>query len=81
MSQEHDSRLRDTADGDGFVEFVDPTYVQWRVSERDARRDPGARADVCLIFSCNGMVRRVWDYPADWRRLSAAELLALSLSR
>lgn len=81
MNQDDVSRLRDTADGDGFVEFVDPAYVQWRVSERDARRDPGARGDMCLIFACSGMVRRVWDYPADWRSLSATALLALSLRR
>lgn len=81
MIHDEARRTRDTADGDGFVEFVDSSYVQWRVSERDARRDPGARGDYCLVFACPGMVRRVWDYPADWRALPAVALLALSLHR
>ena len=74
-------RVRDTADGHGFVEFVDPSYAQWRVSERDARRDLGARGERCLLFACTGMIRRVWDYPADWRTLSAPDLMELSLRR
>ena len=81
MTQEEVPKFSDTVDVDGFVEFVDPSFVQWRVSERDARRDPGAKADICLIFACAGMVRRVWDYPSDWRKLSAAELILLSLRR
>ncbi|NUS98771.1 MAG: hypothetical protein HOQ11_15320 [Gemmatimonadaceae bacterium] len=71
----------DTADGGGFLDFVDPTYVQWRESERDARHDPGAKADVSRIGSCTGTGRRVWDYPADWRTLHASDLLALSWRR
>ena len=48
----------------GALEFVDADYVWWRVSERAARRDPGARGDRCLIFASADALRRVWDYPA-----------------
>jgi hypothetical protein len=34
-----------------------------------------------LIFANAEVVRRVWDYPADWRELSADELLAVSWRR
>ena len=61
--------------------FVDAEHVRWRVVERDARRDPGARAARCLVFDCGEAVRRVWSYPADWRRLPPEALAALSWSR
>jgi hypothetical protein len=63
------------------VEFVDAASVHWRVTERDARGDPGARGDCCLIFACGDAVRRVWNYPPGWRDLSAAALIALSWRR
>ena len=63
------------------VEFVDAASVHWRVTERDARSDPGSRGDCCLIFACGDAVRRVWDYPPAWRELSAAALVALSWGR
>ena len=53
--------------------------VSQRPLERDARRDPGARRDRCLLFACADAVRRVWDYPPDWRDLPAEALAALSL--
>ena len=68
----------DSVDG---VEFVDRCNVHWRVTERDAGRDPGAHGTRCLIFSCAEAVRRVWHYPRDWRELSAAALIALSWGR
>ena len=63
------------------VAFVDAQFVRWRVVERDARADPGARAARCLVFDCGEAVRRVWHYPADWRRLPQAALVALSWER
>jgi hypothetical protein len=63
------------------VEFLDAHGVCWRVVERDARGDPGARGEWCLIFSCDEAVRRVWDYPAGWRDLSAEALMTLSWGR
>jgi len=60
------------------VNYTDAAFVAWRVIERDARGDPGHRADHCLIFSSAEVVRRVWGYPPAWRELSGAELEALS---
>ena len=60
------------------VHFVDDDHVSWSVSERDARHDPGAPADWCLVFACENAIRRVWVYPTFWRQLSPADLEALS---
>lgn len=65
----------------GSLEFSGRDGTEWRVSERNARHDPGARAEWCLVFSCEGAVRRVWGYPAGWRELSADALIALSWGR
>lgn len=66
------------ADGSVCIaEAVDDELVRWLVTERDAHDDPGARAERCLIFACDHIVRRVWDYPPGWRELPAAALLAL----
>jgi hypothetical protein len=63
------------------VHFDDHRHVRWTVIERDARRDPGARGEWCLIFMCTDAVRRVWTYPSGWRDLAPAALLALSWGR
>ena len=63
------------------VEFLDIYYVRWRVWERDARRDPGARGARCLIFAGGEAVRRVWDYPPAWWDLPVEALIALSWGR
>lgn len=63
------------------VEYLNDDRVIWRVTERDARGEPGARGDRCLVFACDSAVRRVWDYPAGWRELPAEELIALSWRR
>ena len=57
--------------------FDERTGDEWRVFERDARRIPGSRGARCLFFDGEGIVRRVWHYPADWQTLPAAALLAL----
>jgi len=64
----------------GSVNYLDRHQVGWRVTERDARRDPGSRADRCLIFASEDAVRRVWTYPPTWRTMSDRELEALSWS-
>jgi hypothetical protein len=51
--------------------------VRWSVREVDTSRIPGARGDTCLIFECDGVVRRVWDYAEAWARLSDEALWAL----
>jgi len=47
----------------------------------DARAVPGAHGARCLVFSREDCIRRVWDYPADWRSLDGAALSALSWHR
>ena len=53
------------------------TGAQWVIGERDASRQPGARADRYLCFDSPDKRRRVWSYPSDWQRLSDADLLDL----
>lgn len=65
----------------GVVEFVDDRGLLWRVSERDARGDPGALRDFCLIFASADAVRRIWHYPDDWRELAPSALQQLSWQR
>ena len=64
-----------------FVQHVDGRYVEWSVVEVDVGGVPGARAARCLLFSRDDCIRRVWDYPADWRDLDDAALSALSWQR
>lgn len=59
------------------VRFQDARGVYWTVWERDTRMDPGHRAATCLVFENEATVRRVWSYPANWHRMSPAELAAL----
>ena len=61
--------------------IVDPaTCTQWVVIEiRDApydRRDASS-----LVFSTEGVMRRVRNYPRNWLELTDAELLRLSTQR
>jgi hypothetical protein len=55
------------------------------VTEQDGRRVPGnadgARGLRCLVFASPEVIRRVWDYPPDWRTLPDSALLALSWRR
>lgn len=46
----------------------------WSIEERD---HGGVSS---LIFTTDGVTRRVWQYPSDWHRLSAAELFQLTYS-
>ena len=77
--------LRVSGDGvAGIVVFRDPADLSvWRVREGDC--PPGMAAPPgrtrCLIFESESVVRRVWDFPADWRRLAPEELLAVSWRR
>lgn len=51
--------------------------VHWFVREIDAGRIPGAQRATCLIFECDGIVRRVWDYDPMWRDRTDEALWAL----
>lgn len=53
------------------------TGTRWRVREALAIDVPGAEAATCLIFDSGKRCTRFWKYPARWRQLSAAALLAL----
>jgi hypothetical protein len=50
----------------------------WSVNELSDRLDP-ARTRWSLVFSGDACIRRVRQYPPDWRELSDIALIALSL--
>lgn len=57
--------------------FVDVDGMRWRVSEKSFSAYDRRRG-TSLIFSSDAAVRRVREFPAAWRELSDAELVALS---
>jgi hypothetical protein len=78
MYQTPDSRDRLTPDTSELRTraLVDARGNEWLVREVDTPQ-PWARAKRCLIFSSSAVVRRLWDFPAGWARLSSGELLGL----
>jgi hypothetical protein len=57
--------------------LVDAEGREWRIYERtQGNPSPGA-ARPSLVFDTDGIVRRLWRYPASWSALSDAELLCL----
>lgn len=62
---------------DGVRFFVDAEGVRWQVREQPFS-EYDRRRGVSLIFTSDGAVRRVRDYPVDWFSLSEDELNALS---
>ena len=69
--------------GGAPLSYRDAEGVQWTVVEVsvDRRAVPGARGAHCLFFSRKDCIRRVWEYPADWRVLDSIALTALSWNR
>jgi hypothetical protein len=63
------------------VVYCDADGTRWQVREVDAHAVPGARGHRCLLFEGEGVVRRVWNYPADWARLPPSDLVSLSWRR
>jgi hypothetical protein len=61
--------------------FLDARGVSWQVNERRCVAVPGARGASCLIFDSGDVIRRVWEFPAHWRTLSAIALSELSWQR
>lgn len=57
--------------------YVDADGTRWQVYEQEFS-DYDRRRGASLIFAAESAVRRVRDYPANWRELSDAELTALS---
>ena len=58
--------------------FRDKEDNCWTVQEVDTSKVSWARRPSCLIFSSELAIRRVWDFPADWRKLGNGELERLS---
>ena len=58
--------------------FVDSLGTDWRIYEVASANVPAPRGRNCLIFESAQAVRRVWNYPSNWHRLSSDELSALS---
>jgi hypothetical protein len=56
--------------------FRDANGVTWWVHEVNGEH-LGTVGAMCLLVVSANELRRVWKYPADWRELSAPELLAL----
>ena len=51
--------------------------IEWEIYEQDTTRTPGATHSSSLIFSSQDLVRRLWQYPANWLQLSDRALLTL----
>ena len=64
-----------------FTQEVGEEWLEWAVVEVEAHGVPGAQGERCLVFSRQACIRRVWNYPRDWRTLDAAGLAALSWQR
>ena len=64
-----------------ICQFVDPKGIDWRIYEISSAHVPAPRGRQCLVFESDDAIRRVWNYPDDWQRLSPTELVALSWNR
>ena len=71
----HDIHARDATHA--VRTFMDADGVSWRVHEQ-AFSEYDRRKGRSLIFSSDGAVRRVRDYPAEWMEFTDAELSDLS---
>ena len=56
--------------------IADRNGVEWSVQEVETPQ-AWARGKRCLVLNSRDCVRRVWNYPSDWRRLDADALFAL----
>jgi hypothetical protein len=66
--------VQDARPGERLVERADR---RWTLREMDARAVPGARAPRCLICESTEVIRRLWNYPRNWRELDDRELATL----
>ena len=58
---------------------VDRSGVEWAVREVETPQ-PWARGAQCHVLNSRECVRRVWRYPANWRKLDADQLLRLDVA-
>lgn len=56
------------------LSFTDHRGTLWSISERDATNVPGSKGARCLICMADAAVRRLWEYPRNWRQLAKADL-------
>ena len=56
--------------------FHDADGVTWWVHEVDGEQ-MGTAGTACLLIVSANELRRLWQYPSDWRSLSPEELLRL----
>ena len=80
VDSEHQRNAERLSDLGAVREIRDEQGRMWTVRELapasyDRRQSPS------LVFSTDEVIRRVRNYPPDWRTLSDAELYALSLGR
>jgi hypothetical protein len=57
--------------------LVDPEGREWRIYERAAGELSPTAGRSSLVFDTDGIVRRLWRYPASWSALPDADLLRL----
>ena len=67
---------REDADDDFPHVVIDRDGIEWTVREL-ATPQAWARAPRCLVLSSRECVRRIWEYPGNWRNLDADALLRL----
>ena len=76
MMQDH---WEQRTDGSPVRVLRDPsTGRKWRVWVGAAEREPGAPASLCLIFDAGDLVRRAWEVPDDWGRMTPDVLIGLA---
>ena len=63
------------------VTFTGLDGTWWRVYEAEGAKVPGSRGARCLCFDSAWVIRRVWNFPDNWRQLVAMDLEALSWQR
>jgi len=64
-----------------FSQSVNGVWLHWTVVEVDARMVPGSHGARCLLFTRRDCIRRIWDFPSEWRALGTAALEELSWHR
>jgi hypothetical protein len=67
------------ADSPGAEEFffTDVGGTHWAISERDGSAVPGSRGSRYLVCMTDNAVRRIWDFPVEWRHLRRDDLQML----
>ena len=56
--------------------FTDVAGTRWTL-ERDGRAVPGSMGARCLVCMTDVAVRRLWEFPLDWRVLAQGDLQRL----